>query len=179
MYTSRMTTSRPYIGQPFLRSDDLWEIRVRSGSNTVFVSNQGYENYADAMTVLVHLLHGGPHVIRRADGTFHKGTIGAWMRRRTWPRRTRPYTGSWKRRPSDNKWETAVRAQTPGRNIIVTSANQGYNNEADAIAPLERMLLDGPHVVKGSDGAVIPVGAERPTRRGLRKALAGAHPLGA
>lgn len=167
-----MSTPKPYTGQPFLRSDGLWEIRIRAeNTNKLFVSYQGYTNYAAAVTVLVHLMHGGPHVMRRADGTFFKGTVGAWTRRRAWPRRTRPYTGRWNQRRSDGKWESHVEAQTPKRDIIVTCGNQGYNNEADAVAPLERLLLGGPHIALDEVGNLIPVGTERPTRRRLNKAL--------
>ena len=170
--------SQPYTGQPCRLDDGRWENRVRAGNNKIVLGshNQTYENEIDALAVLVHLLHGGPHVIRRPNEAFARGTIGAWMKRRNWPRRTRPYVGTWYRRDSDGRWEARVIAQNPTKDIVFTSVVQGYENERDVIIILEKTMLHGPHVVKNGAGETIPLGSERPTRRQLRKAVAKSAP---
>ncbi len=153
---------RVYTGQPFVRADGRWEIRVRAGNHKiVFGSRQGYENYEDAVAVLVTLMHCGPHTVRTVDGTVIGGP-SVWKRRRSGRRQPKPYVGWWERRPSDNKWETKVAAVNG--DIIVTSVNQGFNNEVDAINPLETLLLHGPHVVLEADGTELHAGSRRSRR---------------
>lgn len=159
-----------YVGTVRQRDDGKYEAVVKSGRNILYTThNQGFSNELDAYTVLAHLLTGGPHVLRRADGTFHDDPSEAWTKRRRWPFRTRPYECGVYRNP-DGTFDVRITSKLAGRTrVVFTSRRQGYSRERDAWTPLRKLALNGPHRIVGADGN--DFAPPSPSRRGLTAAI--------
>lgn len=93
----RKPPKKPYIGQPYQRevvnldgtTRTVWDTRIRAANGQpVFTSHvQGYENYEDAMTPLLHLAS-VPIVVKDADGNVIPSDVDPVVgRKRRWFRR--------------------------------------------------------------------------------------------
>ena len=70
---------KPYTAEPWQNPDTgKWDVRIRAANNKIVYTthNQGYNNAADALDPLIHLMHHGPHIVKDENGDVIPGPDG-------------------------------------------------------------------------------------------------------